>query len=138
MGNIHRCENKDLWSRIADRRSSGCCEIDNRCKLERKGKKPEPHEKDIFGVRALTAGQVSQACPFAEKEEQGSGRMTSFFEGKKEVGAKRTLLRRGGDGGIRTHVPISRQNDFELLTGEIPPVRSGSQECRPGSRKILC
>ncbi len=53
---------------------SGCYEIDNRCKLERKGKKPEPHEKDIFGVRALTAGQVSQACPFAEKEEQGSGR----------------------------------------------------------------
>ena len=43
----------------------------------------------------------------------------------------------GGDGGIRTHVPISRQNDFELLTGEIPPVRSGAQECRPGSRKIL-
>ena len=43
----------------------------------------------------------------------------------------------GGDGGIRTHVPISRQNDFELLTREIPPVRLGSQECRPGSRKIL-
>ena len=92
----------------------GCYEIDNRCKLERKGKKPEPHEKDIFDVRALTAEQASRACPFAEKEEQGSGRMTSFFEGKKEVGAKRTLLRRGGDGGIRTHVPISRQNDFEF------------------------
>ena len=44
----------------------------------------------------------------------------------------------GGDGGIRTHVPISRQNDFELLTGEILLVRLGSQECRPGSRKILC
>ena len=53
---------------------SGCCEIDNRYKLERKGKKPEPYEKDIFDVRALTAEQASRACPFAEKEEQGSGR----------------------------------------------------------------
>ena len=29
------------------------------------------------------------------------------------------------------------KHDFELLTGEIPLVRLGSQECHPGSREIL-
>lgn len=38
------------------------------------------------------------AKPFAEKEEQGSG-AHGFFAHKK-AGAKRTLLRRGGEGEI--------------------------------------
>ena len=47
------------------------------------------------------------------KEEQGSGRMTFFC--KKNVGAKRTLLRRGAGGRTRTGT-LSPAVDFESTT----------------------
>ena len=52
------------------------------------------------------------------KEEQGSGRMTSFLpQAQKDVGAKRTLLRRGTPGATRTHyIPLRRRT---LYPGEV-------------------
>ena len=41
---------------------------------------------------------------------------------KKDAGAKRTLLRRGAEGGTRTHT-VSLPTDFESVTSAIPSLR---------------
>ena len=55
-------------------------------------------------------------CFCGVKEEQGSGR-TAFLPatGKKNVEAKRTLLRRGGEGGIRTLETLLRPTRFPVV-----------------------
>ncbi len=69
--------------------------IMSRTKPQKGGSDCEPPRGRLQPSRRAERGFLRK------KEEQGSGRMTLFeTAGKKSVGAKRTLLRRGGEGGI--------------------------------------
>ena len=93
----------------------------------------ERHMKRIFwlfgnGARTLTAcrklvetarrcegvykRQESRARLFAKEEEQRHECAPIFIQ--KSEQAIQSLLRRGGEGGIRTHVPGIRQTHFEF------------------------
>ena len=95
----------------------------------REARQPQKAGKRGAGVaRAFTSAQPQQAGPFAEKEGQGSGATAAFLrlmqsaKSKKDVGAKRTLLRRGAFFRCGTHTPPH------------PPRREARQPQKAGKR----